>query len=303
MLPASDHQRPVMRPGLPGREQDLPGTAIAAGARRLAMSERRLSSMQPTRWPPGSGPRATPTFRSNTMNADAYSPTLRPTSLRRALRAATVASLATLLAACGGGGDSAETPPVVVPPVLNTLNAAGGSATYEARTSMAPANGAEAASMFDDFQPVAATSIASVKWQGIYCVQAASAPAPAATATEFVVSFHADNAGRPVTTSALLQARFTPTQAAQTPERQVAGLSCGTAASTTWALYDYSVTLPTPFAAAAGTRYWVRVQAVTPSYDVYWGWRSGTTANAQSLMWFMGNFETFTLDRALRLAP
>jgi hypothetical protein len=45
------------------------------------------------------------------------------------------------------------------------------------------------------------------------------------------------------------------------------------------------------------------VQAVTPSYDVYWGWRSGTTANAQSLMLFMGAYDTFTLDRALRLAP
>lgn len=214
-------------------------------------------------------------------------------------------ALVTLLAACGGGGDSADSaPPALVQPVLNTLNAAaGGGTSYEARTSMAPTNGAEASSMFDDFQPAAAASIASVKWQGIYCVQAASAPAPAATATEFVVSFHADNAGRPVTTSTLAQARFTPTQAAQTLAGQVANLSCGTAASTTWALYDYSVTLPTPFAAAAGTRYWVRVQAVTPSYDVFWGWRSGTTANAQSLMLFMGNYESFTLDRALRLAP
>lgn len=214
-------------------------------------------------------------------------------------------ALVTLLAACGGGGDGADTPlPAAVPPVLDTLNpAAGGVASYEARTSMAPTNGADATSMFDDFQPTAAASIGSVKWQGIYCVQAASAPAPAPTATEFVVSFHADSAGRPVTTSTLLQARYTATQAAQTPGGQVPNLSCGTAASTTWALYDYSVTLPTPFAAAAGTRYWVRVQAVTPSYDVFWGWRSGSTANAQSLMLFMGNYDTFTLDRALRLAP
>jgi hypothetical protein len=53
----------------------------------------------------------------------------------------------------------------------------------------------------------------------------------------------------------------------------------------------------------AGTRYLVRVQAVTPSYDVSWGWRSGTTANAQSLMLFMGNCDSFTLGRAIRLAP
>ena len=229
---------------------------------------------------------------------------VHPLARPNTLRAAALAGLTTLLAACGGGGgDDADTPPVVAQPVLSTLNAAGSGGSYEARTSMAPSNGADASSMFDDFQPTAAVSIASVKWQGIYCVQAANAAAPAATATEFVVSFHADDAGRPVTSSALLQARFTPTQAAQTPDRQVAGLSCGTAASTTWSLYDYSVTLPTPFAAAAGTRYWVRVQAVTPSYDVYWGWRSGTTANAQSLMLFMGAYDTFTLDRALRLAP
>jgi len=231
--------------------------------------------------------------------------TLHPLFSRRTGCAAALACLATVLAACGGGGDSSDTPPPpVVQPVLDTLNpAVGGGTSYEARTSMAPTNGADASSMFDDFQPTAAARIASVKWQGIYCVQAASAPAPAPTATEFVVSFHADNAGRPVTTSTLAQARFTAAQTGQTPGGQVANLSCGTAASTTWALYDYSVTLPTPFAAAAGTRYWVRVQAVTPSYDVFWGWRSGSTANAQSLMLFMGNFDSFTLDRAIRLAP
>jgi hypothetical protein len=142
---------------------------------------------------------------------------VHPLARPNTLRAAALAGLTTLLAACGGGGDDADTPPVVAQPVLSTLNAAGSGGSYEARTSMAPTNGADASSMFDDFQPTAAVSIASVKWQGIYCVQAANAAAPAATATEFVVSFHADDAGRPVTSSALLQARFTPTQAAQTP--------------------------------------------------------------------------------------
>lgn len=214
------------------------------------------------------------------------------------------------LSACGGdSGGGAESvplaplPPPVAQPVLNTLNAAGSTASLEARTSMAPTDGAGAASVFDDFQPAAAVTIGSVKWQGIYCVQAAGAAAPAATASEFVLSIHADMAGRPDTSSALLQTRFTPAQAAQTLERQTNGLSCGTAANTGWSLYDYSATLPTPFVAVAGTRYWVRVQAVSPSYAVYWGWRAGTTANAQSLLLFAGNYETLTLDRALQLAP
>lgn len=235
-----------------------------------------------------------------TTSPNAVSPA-HPTQHHRRRLAACAAS-AVWLAACGGGdGGAPAVPPMQ--PLLNTLNAAGASTTIEARTSMLPASGGEPAAVFDDFQLTAAAQIATVRWQGIYCVQLAGAAAPAPTATEFIVSFHADVSGRPNTASSLLQARFTPSQAAQTLERRMGGLSCGSATDTHWVLYDYSATLPSAFAAAAGTRYWVRVQAVTPSADVYWGWRSGTNANAQSVMLFLGAFDVFTLDRALQLAP
>lgn len=221
--------------------------------------------------------------------------------------AATLAACLALAACGGGGGDGGSTPPPPPPPppaaLLDTLNAAGAGGSIEARTSMQPTNGAEGSTVFDDFSLTTAASITTLRWQGIYCVQANGAAAPAATASEFVVRIHADVAGRPNLASALLQARYTPAQAGQTFERNVGGLSCGSATGTNWALYDYSATLPTPFAAAANTRYWISVEAVTPSYDVYWGWRAGTTANGQSLLRFTGNYDVLTLDRALRLAP
>ena len=62
-----------------------------------------------------------------------------------------------------------------------------------------------------------------------------------------------------------------------------------------------SATLATPFVANVGARYWISVQAITPNYDIFWGWRNGTPVNSLSLQIFNGVTTTLALDRALSL--
>lgn len=237
--------------------------------------------------------------------------TMTPNTFSRRPRTAAFGlplSLLVALAACGGGDDKdvapIANPPPAAQPLRTSLNAAGASGGIEARTSQAPtAAGAAPSTVFDDFRLASAASVSSIAWQGIYCVQTNGSPAPAATASQFIVAIYADTAGRPNLAAPLTTVTVTATAAGQTFERNFSGLSCGSATNTTWALYDYSVSLPAPLAVAANTTYWVSVQAITPSYDVYWGWRAGTADNNLSLSRFLGVYDTYTLDRAYALRP
>ena len=78
--------------------------------------------------------------------------------------------------------------------------------------------------------------------------------------------------------------------------------TCNNATNTTWALYSYSVALPTGFVAAPGARYWISIQAQTPSGNPVWGWRRGTTSNGVALHLFNGQVVTLT-DRAFAMTP
>ena len=164
-------------------------------------------------------------------------------------------------------------------------------------------NGAAPGQVFDDFTFTSASTIKTVAWQGIYCVPQANAAAPAPTASAFQVSFYTDVSGRPNTAAPVQTSTYTLAQTAQTFEKNQSGLTCGTAANTTWPFYKYGVTLSTPFVAAANTKYWFSVQALTPSYDVYWGWRDGTVDNSSSLQLFQGTYTTYAIDRAYSLVP
>ncbi len=145
--------------------------------------------------------------------------------------------------------------------------------------------------VFDDFTLSADLTIRSVDWQGIYCVQQPNAPAPSPTATSFVVSFYADANGRPNLAAPLQTSTYSTAQTGQNPIKTQAGLNCGTAQNVSWSFFDYSVALATPFAASAGTKYWFSIQAVTPSYAVFYGWRDGTVDNRFSLQLFQGTYK------------
>lgn len=215
----------------------------------------------------------------------------------------------TSVAACGGGGSSptapTPAPTQVTPPAptdRSTQNPIGSATNVEARTSQLVGNSQPPTKVFDDFTFAASATIRRVGWQGIYCVERASDTAPAPTATAFVVSIHPDQNGQPNTGSTLVQTTVPVEQTAQALDRTQGNLTCG-GTPTTWAFYQYGVTLPEAFTAVAGTKYWLSVQAVTPSYAVFWGWRDGTRDNASSVQLFNGQFTTFPVDRAFSLAP
>ncbi len=204
------------------------------------------------------------------------------------------------LTACGGSDHPTQPPATVTPPHETTVPISN-SGYVEARTSQIVTNGGPPSQVFDDFSVAAGATITTVGWQGIYCVQQVNAAAPAPTASAFTVSFYPDAAGRPNLAGRIQTSTYTVAQTGQVFEKNVAGLTCGTAMNTTWPFYKYSVTLPTAFVATAGTKYWISIQATTPSYDVYFGWRDGTPNDNSSLQLFQGVYTTYNVDRAYSL--
>lgn len=213
-------------------------------------------------------------------------------------------ALLLIATACGGDGGS-EPPPPPDPddddPIRTTIVPTTNSGYVEARTSQIVTDGSPPSWVFDDFTFSSAATISTVQWQGIYCVQTPGAGAPAPTASSFTVTFYSDVSGRPNLAAPLQASTYTVAQAGQVFEKNVSDLFCGTAANTTWPFYRYEVTLSTPFSIAAGTKYWLSIQATTPSYAVYWGWRDGTPDNNVSLQLFENVYTTFPIDRAYAL--
>jgi hypothetical protein len=220
----------------------------------------------------------------------------------RQIRLLSVIALMLVAAGCSKKKTPTE-PPIPKTTSRNSLVPASNSAIIEARTSQIYANGSLPALVTDDFTFTGASNITKVGWQGIYCVQTPGAAAPAPTATGFTITFYADAAGRPNVAAPLQTQTFTLAQANQVFDKNVSGLTCGTAANTTWPFYSYSATLTTAFPAAANTKYWIGIQALSPSFAVFWGWRDGVPDNNQSWQLFNGTFTSFPFDRAYSLAP
>lgn len=185
----------------------------------------------------------------------------------------------------------------------STLNPPGVPASIEARTSQAVTNGQLPSSTFDDFVFPAGATFSQVSWQGIYCRAVNNSGLPSPTASAFNIRIHADGGGQPVTAAAVYTANLSLAQVNQTFAGAFTNATCSGATNTTWALYSYSVNLPTPFTAQPGVRYWLTVQAVTPSYATYYGWRRGSNDNFLSYQFFNGGLTRFSNDRAFALAP
>jgi len=168
---------------------------------------------------------------------------------------------------------------------------------------MVVSDGSPPSWVFDDFTFDRDGTIGTVVWQGIYCVQTAGSSAPTPSATGFTVSFYADQGGRPAVGAPLQTSTYTLAQSNQRFIRNVSGLTCGSATPTEWSFYSYEVDLNTPFQATSGTKYWLSIQANTPSYAVYFGWRDGTPDNNLSLQLYDGTYTVWDVDRAYSLAP
>jgi hypothetical protein len=176
---------------------------------------------------------------------------------------------------------------------------------YDSQTSQAPVatGGALPAQVFDDFTLTSAGTVVTVTWQGQYdtCLSGGVQPVPAAVATAFVVNIFANNGGAP--TGTLLNGATYPVgQTNQTFVGSTTTFQCvGFPGLSTAAIYNYSLKLNTPFAAAANTRYWLGIQAITPDYSIFWSWNSGAPGNSFSEQVVGAMTNLLATDRAFSL--
>lgn len=120
------------------------------------------------------------------------------------------------------------------------------------------------AKAFDNFSLAQATRLTDLHWTGDF--QNPTQPPLATFATDFLVEIWADDGGQPGSTplyAAVL------TDAVATPV---------TTAQPSLLVFAYDADLPTAFDAAAGTSYWLSIQATTSWQDAgtQWMWGPGT---------------------------
>lgn len=214
------------------------------------------------------------------------------------------AVVAVLVANCGKKSTptTPSTPTVTLP---NSGNPPNSTLNMDARTSMrTPAN--IGTIVFDDFQLTATTTINRVTWQGIYCAEVLNRAAPAPTATGFLVGFYADAGNNPDRNNPLQATTYPIGSTAETKDFETVA-NC-VATSTGWSLFNYAVTLATPFTAQANTRYWLGIQAQVnylqagnPDF-IYWAWRNGIAVNNRSVSIVPdGTATVYAADRAFSL--
>lgn len=197
------------------------------------------------------------------------------------------------------GGPSQGTP--TTPPAFDS-NQPSGSTQWNAQTSQRITAPTPWAQTFDDFTLTDARTITRVQWQGIYCEQTIRVLAPEPTATSFFVAFYADANNAPDTSNPLASGTYAMGRVTETFVSTNTTGVCGTAQPTAIPLYAYTLTLNAPFVAAAGVRYWFSVQAITPDFGIFWGWRNGTASNNRSIqITDTGATNVFTTDRAFSL--
>ena len=159
---------------------------------------------------------------------------------------------------------------------------------------------------FDNFTLASASTVLNVSWQGQYRPTNNGGLEPAPTATDFLVEFWSDSGGVPGVV--LSSAMYT---VAQTNETRIGSALFGPVAgvTSTAGIYSYSLNI-TPFAAAAGTQYWLMIQAQTGSTNnPAWGWLSGGVGGStyqvltNGTAGFTNGNRTFALDDAVAPVP
>lgn len=132
---------------------------------------------------------------------------------------------------------------------------------------------------FDNFTLSQTGLVTEITWQGSYQDFITPANNPATPNTiSFALGFWADNAGVP---GAPLLSQTIPIAAVS---MTFVGLS-----PTNTNVFDYRVTLATPFLAAGGTQYWLSIFSNSSSTNPLWGWRSGSGGDGLT---FQQNFST-----------
>jgi len=188
--------------------------------------------------------------------------------------------------------------PVSTEPLHDTLNTDASTAGLNATSS--ELSGAYDQHVFDDFVSPRAATIRTVAWQG---TRPTTRP-PA----KFFVAFVADAGGFPLrqqidpATGRVRALAWGIYSLDETNERLGTTQACGYTPPEQCGWYDYSVTLPVPFATVAGQRYWLLIQAESPGASMSgWAWRRGQPDNALSVSSIAGL--TMPWDHAFALRP
>jgi hypothetical protein len=219
-----------------------------------------------------------------------------------AVRQLLLLAFAMSVAACGGSPSSPSAPTTpshdTLTAIHDTLTATGSAASVDSVWS--ERSGADDRQVYDDFVVRTATPIRTIAWQGMRFTTRPPG--------RFYISFIADNGGFPLrqtdeTNSGRPRALYATTLSIdQVNERPGVTQACDNSPQTQCGSYDYSVTLTTPFQGAAGTRYWLLIQAESP-FNAHsgWSWRKGRTDNGFAVSSLAGT--TFPWDFAFALRP
>ena len=137
---------------------------------------------------------------------------------------------------------------------------------------------------YDDFTLNASQTITEVRWRGGY-----GYGAPYGRVFNFSITFYESIAGgyqphcnNPQLPEIYLAWYDVGGNAGETPAGVFGGVS----------LYDYSYVLPTPFTAAAGTKYWVRIEGYQSVYPD-WGLAVGTGGDGRHFAFSTGAAQFF----------
>ncbi len=156
---------------------------------------------------------------------------------------------------------------------------------YYTWASCADASGDPINTGYDNFSPTTASYVTAVQWRGNY-VAYPSVPndnpvGPDTTA--FTISFLADDNGSPgdvLATSTVNNSDCNPQSLGTLGDF----VYVGGGSTYTITYYSYRAVLPTPFAVAAGQKYWISIVGILNSNTVAWSWySSGGSTDGSSL--------------------
>jgi hypothetical protein len=134
------------------------------------------------------------------------------------------------------------------------------------------------ATVYDNFTLGGNSIINEVAWTGGYFN-----PGPPGNITQFTVTFWADNAGQP---------------GGSLKSSAIAGNAGETVSGNA---YTYDMTLTQPFAAAAGTQYWLSVEP-DMGFPPQWGWATSAVGDSVSYQDFLGGRTQNGFDMAFTLS-
>jgi hypothetical protein len=152
----------------------------------------------------------------------------------------------------------------------------GGAGTW---TSQTGPNG-QGFQTFDSFSLGAGATITDVRWRGGVLTFGA-APATPINLIAFNIQFWSDAAGAP---GALISST---TAAFGDVTRSFRGVETATGAQIPLEVFEFTTDI-TPFAAVAGTTYWLSILADSPTFDPFFVWRPGLGPDGESVQDTLG---------------